>query len=143
MPCVAAFSPDGSSLLVGTAYGDIVRFDRQGRRQSKMAGHRARLVAIVFSGDGRLVGSASVDGTARLWHADGTPIAVLRGPDGPVYDCAFMGKQLWTAHDGGAVRKWYLDVDDLVRKAQAMLSRKELTLEERDQYAQLLPVRRP
>ncbi len=67
-----AFSPDGRSVLTGSAdeHGAAVG---RGKRESlahASPGTPAVVTSVAFSPDGRLVLTGSDDGTARLWDAD-------------------------------------------------------------------------
>ncbi len=41
-----------------------------GQQQSVLRGHIGRITSIAFSADGKLMATASYDGTVRLWHLD-------------------------------------------------------------------------
>ncbi|MCB9610680.1 MAG: WD40 repeat domain-containing protein [Polyangiaceae bacterium] len=75
-------------------------------------GHQAGVTAVTFSADGARVATASWDGTARVWLADGLgePV-VLRGHDGPVWDAAFSpdGERVVTASPDLTARVWAAD----------------------------------
>ncbi|MBN9684341.1 MULTISPECIES: nSTAND1 domain-containing NTPase [unclassified Corallococcus] len=72
-----------------------------------LRGHRGQVRAATLSADGRWVATASSDGTARVWRADGTGLPkVLEGQGGEVLAVAFspdgqrvvMGSADRTAH---------------------------------------------
>ncbi|WP_437672935.1 nSTAND1 domain-containing NTPase [Sorangium sp. So ce131] len=74
-----------------------------------LRGHEQPLRAAVWSHDGQRVLSASDDGTARLWKADGTgdPV-VFSGHEGRINAVAFSpdDKRVLTASEDGTARLW-------------------------------------
>lgn len=77
-----------------------------------LGGHNGDVNSAVFSPDGACVVTASVDGTARVWRADGAgePV-VLRGHNGDVMSAVFSsdGARVVTASMDGTVRVWRAD----------------------------------
>ncbi|WP_437926558.1 protein kinase [Sorangium sp. So ce291] len=75
-------------------------------------GHPDGLLCASYSPDGRRIVTASRDGTARVWNADGTgqPI-VLRGHEDVVRSAAFSpdGRRIVTASWDGTARVWNAD----------------------------------
>lgn len=73
-----------------------------------LVGHQGRVQAVAWSGDATQIATASADGTARVWKADGTPIAVLRGHAGTVTDVVWSrdGRSLATCGDDATIRLW-------------------------------------
>jgi WD40 repeat protein len=73
-----------------------------------------------FSPDGTLIVSASTDGTAMVWKADGTFVRELRHPLG-VTDAAFSpdGATIATTSYDGALRIWNVASGSLVRTLTA------------------------
>ncbi|QIG51001.1 AAA family ATPase [Nordella sp. HKS 07] len=68
------FSPDGSRILLGSWSSGFDAFSSlwdlsKGTEIAKLAGHKSdtQLQGVIFSHDGRLVATVSIDGTARLW----------------------------------------------------------------------------
>ncbi len=76
---------------------------------SLLRGHGARLTAVDVSADGARVVTASVDGTARIWRADGRGAPrTLAGHTGWVLDARFSpdGERIVTASADGTARIW-------------------------------------
>jgi len=65
---VAVFSPNGQSILAGSADGTARVWDAETNElECQFIGHSEGVVSVAFSPDGRYVLTASNDGTARLW----------------------------------------------------------------------------
>lgn len=95
---------------------------------------------MAFSADGRLVATASQDGSARVWSArTGNLRVVLRVPvptggSGAVF--SEDGRRLVTSDFDGYVRVWALDLDELIAIAHRKLTR-GLTTPECREYLHL------
>jgi hypothetical protein len=75
-----------------------------------LEGHSRSVYTAVFSPDGQRVVTASDDGTARLWRADGRGTS-LPGHEKPVRTAAFSpnGKWLASAGDDGKLILWSVE----------------------------------
>lgn len=107
-----------------------------GRQLATLAGHTGAIFDIAFAPDGLRVGTASADGTVRLWDSNsGAQTLVLHEHKSVVWDLAFSpdGSKLASSSPEGTVRVWALDLDDLIEIAKSELTR-GLTQEECLQY---------
>ncbi|MGW2425283.1 nSTAND1 domain-containing NTPase [Streptomyces sp. NPDC001709] len=104
----AAFSPDSRMLANSDRLLDL--------RDLSLGTHDDVVTSLAFAPGGRLLASASWDGTARLWQVTGGralwPLAILRGHTKFVRSVAFSpdGRTLVTASEDTTVRIW--DVTD-------------------------------
>jgi len=125
-PGEIAVSPDGSRIAVSRLAGGGSIWDTAtGERRATLDTHTGDISGLAFSPDGDLLATSGVDGTVRLWDTESaTQELVLHSPDGPVWWVDFSpdGDRLVTTSDGVA-RVWALDLDDLVTKAEARLTR--------------------
>jgi hypothetical protein len=63
-----AFAPDGK-ILATADLGQVIVWDvASGKEIARFAGHKDRIVAVAFSPSGRLLVTASWDGTVKLWR---------------------------------------------------------------------------
>ena len=66
-----------------------------------LRGHRAEVLSVAFSPDGKALLSGSRDGDARIWNlSDGVAKVVLRGHGGPVFDANFSTDGRWIVTAG-------------------------------------------
>ncbi len=112
-----AWSPDGRIVATGTMQGRL-RLWRRGRADplppeatdaAPLPAHKAAVWDLAFAPDGRLLASASADGTALIHDLDaGGPPRPLEGHGDAVYAVAFSpdGKRLATASRDRTVRLW-------------------------------------
>lgn len=87
-------------------FGEATRATLQARLP-----HAEPIVAIALSPDAKLVATASLDGSLRLWHLDGTAATgPLRHAGGAVTSVAFFpdGKRLVSGGEDGTARLWDL-----------------------------------
>lgn len=63
----AVFSPDGLQIAIGWAGWTVLRDADLGARGITLLGHEQPVLDLAFGPDGRLLVSASVDGTLRIW----------------------------------------------------------------------------
>ena len=122
-----AISPDGSRLATSSGnQGTIVVWDFSGVLSvdvqdspttlslpvvATLSGHNSFVQQLVFSPDGNLLASTSIDGTARVWSLGaqgGEELIAFTGHVGPVFGVDFSpdGSRLATTGSDGTVRVW-------------------------------------
>ena len=120
-PATVAYSPDGSTLALGTLDGEVFLADSEtGKQKGKpLEGHGSRtppkdpffnwVNAVTFSPDGRVLATGANDGTVMLWdprtrQAMGKPLV----PGGPIAGLAFSpdGRTLASGSKNGEVILW-------------------------------------
>ncbi len=71
-PVDAAWSPDGTSIVITNADGSARVFDaRTGRQRLALLGHRDSVNHVEWSPDSTRLVTASADGTAKVWSVTG------------------------------------------------------------------------
>jgi RNA polymerase sigma factor (sigma-70 family) len=119
-----AFTPDGKTLLTGSAYNDpVIRVwdPVTGREKGEWRGHTVDVQTLAVSPDGKFAVSGSSDLTLRLWDvAAGKQARRFSVPMEPVFSASFSpdGKtvasagrklvRLWDASTGREVRAFSL-----------------------------------
>jgi len=121
------FSADGSVLVTTDVRGPAVVLDpTTGEALARLEGRLGGVQAATVSGDGRTVATANSDGTLSLWDvATETETAELPGHTALPSSVALSpdGSLLASAGWDGVARVWALDLDDLLRIADANVTR--------------------
>ena len=75
-----ALSPNGELLVTGIDQDVVFWQTDEGRSFSILSGHKAWVMAVTFSPDGKILASGSNDETIRLWNVEtGQCLKTLRG----------------------------------------------------------------
>src|SRR5260221_151960 len=80
-----------------------------GRQLLSLHGHSGGVYSVALSGDGRTIASGGLDGTLRLWDAEGqAPPTILEGQPGGVarVACSADGQIVAGCGLDGTVRLW-------------------------------------
>jgi WD40 repeat protein len=108
-PRCAAFSPDGSLLVTGSADKTARIWDpTSGNENHVLRGHKDTILVVAFSPDGKSIATGGKDGLVKLWDANtGKEKASLKGHT--VVRCLTFspnGKTLVSGGEDQTVRIW-------------------------------------
>lgn len=113
---VVAFNPNGHTLAVGTASGDVRIWHVDERRQfTACTGHTDFVWAAAFSPNGQLLATGSEDQTIRLWEVStGECVGVLSGHTNWVKGVSFShdGSLLASCGNDSTIRIWDCETGD-------------------------------
>ncbi len=104
------FSPDGTTLAVGTSYNNVGLWDVATRAPiAALSGHTDNVYSVSFSPDGTTLASGSGDNTVKLWDvATRTNTATLSGHTDRVRSVSFSpdGAMVASGSFDGTVKLW-------------------------------------
>jgi hypothetical protein len=122
----------------GTKEGTVYIWNAQTKQQiSILRGHIAKITGIAFSANGKLMATASYDGTVRLWHLDdlNTLPIVFDDHESWVTSVMFTNDDQYIVSGGrnGKIRVYPVDVNTMESDYCNYITR-ELTQEEWNSY---------
>ncbi|NJM21971.1 MAG: hypothetical protein HC836_28795 [Richelia sp. RM2_1_2] len=114
---ITSVSPDGNNK-VNVNPGDTTIKLTTLNKTLILRGHTSSVNSFNFSKDSKILASASVDGTIKLWSLEGSELTTLNSYNGSVTSISFSpdGKTLASAHTDGTIIFWNFDIDDLLKK---------------------------
>ena len=112
-----AYSPDGTTVALGTADNKIALWDvTTGKERLALRGHSDQVWYIAFSPDGKMLATGSYDKTLRLWDAaTGDELAKLEEDENLHSDVAFSPTgRLLASGSGTSIKLWDVATRGLV-----------------------------
>lgn len=105
-----AFSPDGKTILTGSADKTVRLWDLHGNTVQEFKGHTDSVYSVAFSPDGKTILTGSYDKTARLWDLHEKTKQMFKGPTDAVTSEAFSPdcKAILTGSNDYTARLWYV-----------------------------------
>jgi WD40 repeat protein len=113
IPKIECLSLSSDARWVAASGGPVVELHERARPQivTTLRGHKDGVTEVVFSPDGSLLATSSVDGSVKLWSVPARrEVATLRGHREGVLGVAFSpdGRTLASAGAEGSVKLWNL-----------------------------------
>jgi WD40 repeat protein len=108
---------------------DLTIFDQKRQSSDLLVGQKCVVQAMALSANDRWLAAACTDNAVRLWYisANGTSATpvTIRPTRGVVTSLTFAHRGDWlaTGNDRGCIQLWNLQLDDLIRTANARMSR--------------------
>ena len=90
-----------------------------------LAGHAQGINDVAFSPDGRLIATASVDHSAKIWDASTGEVVTTLSSSEPILSVAFNpdGNFLATGSETGVMRFYFVQFEDVLSLAQGRITR--------------------
>lgn len=81
------------------------------KEYNQLSGHSSFVESVSFSPNGKLIATASGDGTVKLWSTDGRLLKTLKGHNSAVNSISFTpdGKTIASGDSGGVIKLWSVD----------------------------------
>jgi len=121
-PSATAIAPNGDKVAIGFANGSIQLHDLPTRKlgPTQLTVHTKDIQRLAFSPDGKLLASASLDKTAKLWKVENNQLTPIKTTEpiehqAGVNAVAFStdGKTLFTASYDGKMGEFNIDTQKL------------------------------
>ncbi|MBD0303468.1 MAG: peptidoglycan-binding protein, partial [Tolypothrix sp. T3-bin4] len=105
------FSPDGKTIISGSADKTIRLWDIGGKSLQVFEGHADEVWSVAYSPNGRTIASGGQDKTIRLWDLEGKLLGVFQGHTDTVSCVTFSpdGHLVASSSQDKTIRLWDLD----------------------------------